>query len=364
MSVTTSAPAPATLVPPAGLPPSLPQQGGYDGDPMLKPSTFHDDPDQLELQEAERALAAEEAAAAGRPAPGPAQPPVTAAPAANPSVPLPRFQEMVERARRAEEAAAYHEGRAAALQQQQPSAPAAPPQQPPEWVEAAAIEEGMMAATADYDAGSITAVEMEQRKIPLLGRLLKLHIGSAIEAMRAEFHAALRSAQPAPGIVDQQVMAAHVASLTSKHPWASALSDQEMNALSQMAHAEAAAAGKQYPKTPQGTMLLQTRVAELASTFGPIWHPNTPPPEPAAHPSNPAAPVSAAPRTPSVFDAGNRPNQADVRTALARAATLPPNDPASRGNTAGGVTLQSINTMTDEEIEALDPATLERLSQG
>lgn len=328
-------------------------------DPSPLSSFAYVDPDILELEEARAAVAAEEAAnAAAVPRPAPAeasQPPIT--------VPHARFNAALERARMAEEAAAYWQGRAAAQADAAAAQPAAPPQAPavvpagPSPSEVAQqIEEAWMAAATEWDTGSITGVEFEQRKLPLLARTLKLHQTALVDWMRGEIAAAVAAVRPALGIVDTQVMAAHVERLNAAHPWATVLSDPELSALTRMAVEEATALRRPFPEGPAGTMALQTRVAQMASVFGPAWHPEHTPPTAAPAP---AAPQPAA-RLPA-RSAGTRPNRADVETALAREASSPPMTPARSGANAGPIDLTRIETMTDAEIEALPKADRRRL---
>lgn len=288
-------------------------------DPILR----NFDPDVAELEAARAAVAAEQAAAPAAPAApvvaptDPAPAPALGAPA---MVPHARFQEVNAEMQRWRDAAAYHEGRAKALEQGQPAtpaAPAAPPGPPPEWAEAEAIEAGWTKAATDYENGVTTATDLAAEQVQLLGRLLKMHVGAGMAAVKQEVAAALRSLQPQVGVVDRQVMAAHVTRLEAEHPWSTQINQTEADLLTNMARAEATAMGKSYPAGPAGTMALQQRVAEMASFYMPQWHPGTEPP--AATTPNPQPPPAATPpqRPPG-------PTQADVLEAARRQAALPP----------------------------------------
>lgn len=318
------------------------------------PIIHHADPDLAELEAARAAVAAEVDAPAAEPrAPAPAP-----APGAPAMVPHARFQEVNAEMQRWRDAAAYHEGRAKALEQGQPAAPAAPaapPGPPPEWAEAEAIEAGWTKAATDYENGATTATDLAAEQVQLLGRLLKMHVGAGMAAVKQEVAAALRGLQPQVGVVDRQVMAAHVTNLEAAHPWSTQLNQTEADLLTNMARTEAAAMGKSYPAGPAGTMALQQRVAEMASFYMPQWHPGEEPPT-AAAPATPQPPPAAAPpaRPPG-------PTQADVLEAARRQADLPPNTPSAHGANAGPITLDRISTMTDTELENMPKAERQRL---
>jgi len=275
-------------------------------------------------------------------------------------VPVARFNEVLERAKRAEEAAAYHAGRAAAIaeQGQQPTTPGQPtaPAKPPEYVEAEAIQADWEAAASEYDNGAITAVEFAEKQMPLLGRMLRLHVTAGIDRMAALIDQKLNGLQAAPGIVDQQVMRQQMVDLEAAHPWSKLMNEREANALVQMARAEASALGTNpYGPGPAGTMALRKRVAELASKHMPDWHPGEQPPAAAA-----PAPAATQPQPPAA-PPGNRPTPADYSLALQRQAAHPPTAPSSHGQATGPITLDRIDTMSDAEIERLPEADRRRL---
>ena len=331
------------------------------------PAPFYDDPDLRELEEA-RAAVAREAAEATKEQPPAAPPPAAdpaptqpAAPAAEIMVPKARFDEILDRMRKAEEAAAYHAGRAAAIaeQAQQPATPGQPaaPAKPPEYVEAEAIQAEWEAAAGEYDNGAISAVEFAQKQMPLLGRMLRLHVTAGIDRMAGLIDQKLAGLQAAPGIVDQQVMRQQMDALEAAHPWSKVMNEREANALVQMARAEAQALGiNPYGPGPAGTMALRKRVAELATKHMPDWHPGEQPPAAAA-----SAPAAPQPQPPAAAPSGTRPTPADYAQALARQAAHPPTAPSSHGQASGPITLDRIDTMTDAEIERLPEADRRRL---
>lgn len=337
--------------------------------PAVTPAPYFDDPDQRELEEARAAVAAEEAARSGQapaPTPAPASPPAAATPASpatsgTPTVPLARFNEMAQRAKRAEEAAAYHAGALAALKEQQVQAPAntAPtaPVKPPEYVEAEAIQAEWEAAAAEYDNGAISAVEFAQKQMPLMGRMLRLHVTTGMAQAVQQIEARLASHQAQPGLVDQQVMREQMVALGASHPWSTVMNEREAAALVQMARAEDAALGRStYAPGPAGTMALRKRVAELASLHMPEWHAGEQPPAAAsAPPATQPQPSAAAPAN------GARPTPADYERAMQRQAAHPPTTPSSHGQATGPITLDRIDTMSDAELERMPAAERQRL---
>ena len=340
------------------------------------PPPFYDDPNAAELEAARVAVAAEgqgQADAPTPPAPAPSADPAPApAPVAGEPAPIPyaRFRELAERVQRAETALAYAEGRIQVLTNGG-AAPVAPqpdnptPTEPPEYAEARAVEEEWNAAWSDYDTGATTAVELGQKQLGLLARVLRLHIDAGNRSMQAWMQQQLQSLPPQVGVVDQQVMEQHVVRLETEHPWSTVLNEREAKALLAMAQAEAAALGKTYPKGPVGTMALQERVAQLASKHMPEWHQGEEPPvvNPRRPGSAPAAanPPAAHPPQPPARQAPVGPTRQDVETAIARANALPPNTPSAHGSASGPVTLARIDTMSDAELEALPAADRRRL---
>jgi hypothetical protein len=345
--------------------------------PASTPVPFHDDPDLAELEAARAAVAAEQASSGTSPpptAPAPAGGEAPAAPAAAggepPPVPYARFAEVLARMTRAEQAAAYHEGRANALTAPG-GAPAptdtpasTPAAEPPEYAEARAIEQEWNEAWGEYDTGAITAADLGQRQVGLMARVVKLNMDRVVRDMQAWTQQAIRNLPPAVGVVDQQVMDEHVARLEAAHPWSAALSEKEASTLIRMAQAEAEMLGRAYPKGPTGTMALQQRVAELASIHMPQWHPGQEPPAVNRRPGTAPAAINPQPAAPAAVpsrQAPNGPTREDIEAAMRRSAALPPNTPGAHGANSGPITLDRINTMSDEELVEMSPQERRRL---
>lgn len=326
----------------------------------------YDDPDDQERRDALAAVEAERnASGSATPQQTPAAPaPAAAPPAANDEVMIPkaRFDELARRVQAAETALAYREGQIAQMQQgaaAQPSTttePATQAKSPDELdaEQAIAIEAEWNKAWSDYETGAISGTEKGAIEVQLLSRVISMNMGRVLRDLQNWTVRYVQSQAPAVGVVDQEVMRAHVERLEAEHPWSRDLNENEARALLSMAHAEAQALGRSYPKGPTGTMALQRRVAELASIHMPQWRHGQEPPasaQPAAQP--PSAPAPARPAT--------APTRADITEAMRRRDALPPNSPGSHGENSGPVTLDRINTMTDEEIDRLPAVERHRL---
>ena len=330
----------------------------------------YDDPDDQERREALAAVEAERQAAAGAPATPPAKPaaPVTppvTPPAATDEVMIPkaRLDDALRRVQQAETALAYREGQLALLQQAGAPAPSAPEQAAPspqelEAAQAREIEEQWGQAWTDYETGAITGAEKGAREVALLSRVIALNMGRVLRDAQAWTAQFVQSQAPAVGVVDQEVMRAHVDRLEAEHPWSRDLGEREAAALIQMARVEAQALGRPFPQGLAGTMALQKRVAELASIYMPQWRQGQ---EPPVNPQPRAATPPAAPAAPAPRQSPTGPTRADVQEAMRRQAALPPNTPGAHGANSGPITLDRIDTMTDDELERMPKAERHRL---
>lgn len=327
----------------------------------------YDDPDDQERRDALAAVEAERnASGSATPQQTPAAPaPAAAPPAANDEVMIPkaRFDELARRVQAAETALAYREGQIAQMQQgaaAQPSTitePATQAKSPDELdaEQAIAIEAEWNKAWSDYETGAISGTEKGAIEVQLLSRVISMNMGRVLRDLQNWTVRYVQAQAPAVGVVDQEVMRAHVERLETEHPWSRELNENEVRALLGMAQAEAQALGKPYPKGPTGTMALQKRIAELATLHMPQWRHGQ---EPPASPQPPAAqPTAASVRRTSP----TAPTRDDITEAMRRRDALPPNSPGSHGENSGPVTLDRINTMTDEEIDRLPAVERRRL---
>jgi len=175
------------------------------------------DPDVLELQAAEAAAKVEEAAARGeapQPAAGAAAAPaVTAAKDPEhtvPTIPKPRFDEVLGRATKAEQDAAYWRGRAEAVQ---PATPAKTEQtqQPTPQDRISELRAEKLAAAKEFDDGQITQAQFEQRKDD---------IEDKVQAIREEnLLARIPKPSAATGTDDSLYLHQQTQQAVTQHPW-------------------------------------------------------------------------------------------------------------------------------------------------
>lgn len=243
-----------------------------------------------------------------------------------------------ERAARqaAEGRANFEAGKAAALlavaKAGGQAAQAAEPELTPEQ-ELQDIDEQKLELAGQFDAGKITAKDMTAKQIELDRRAREIE---------REQH------QPAPANAqrDDLTLAERTAQIETKYPVVKGLTEQETDALADLAYQQAAREGKPIGKGPTATLALRERVAILATRMYGTG-------QPAAAPSQPASgstPAQPAPLSPA----------AQARAAkLEQAATHPP-DVSQLGSAGAGTGVTEDQLMarinaasTEEEVAAI-----------
>jgi hypothetical protein len=326
-----------------------------------------DDPDRAAL---EQALAEINGTADANPTPAPAVSQETDKPAATvqdkpdpadgqPMVPLARFQQ-VNRARdEAIARAQYLEGALAAMQQQLRNASQQPaqPQQQQQQQQATAMQRLMEAEKAlveladEWESGQgMTAGEMEQKRLVLLGRILNTRDELFAQRLMGLVHEVVeQSIANHTGLVDGQALEAQIGVLEAKHPWLKIMPDESIKAMEEIARAEGAAIGKPYGHGPAEVARLRARIAVLSDRYGPEWFPDMTPPAAAAPDAK--APVNTKPQPASAGHQVVAPNAADRLAAMQARAAHPPNEPTNRSTADVTLTLDALDAMSDEQIE-------------
>lgn len=342
-----------------------PQPQVPDPNPPVTTTPVDEDIDARELREAEEAAKAEETASptpGETPAPGatPAAQPAAAAPAPadQPMIPKPRFDEAVAKAK---EEAAYWKGLAEG--RQQPGAAPAPGAQPA--AAAPTIEERRatirtqrQALAKKFDDGEITMADLEVQRDKLTDQE---------DAIREEALLAKVKPAAAPAAAnDDLALDRATGELEEAHPWVG-IFDQvatpsEWGFLKSRAIENLTARGVDPTKGNIGKYELRAEMAALSGEIGPallasratakgITLPGQQQPAPGQPPAaQPAKPLSEA---------------ASARSAkLAMAAGAPPNLAAMSGVTGsapGQVSEAAIENMTEDEIGNLPKAVQDKL---
>lgn len=262
------------------------------------------------------------------PAPAAAATPAAPAPAAPPSARMVPAAALLAERRRAQESerqAAELSGQVAVLQRLVPAAaePAAPTGEPADAPidRVAQIDAEIIAIAEKFDRGDITMVEQKKAELALMRERDQL-----IEQRSQQ--AAVRS---------DTTLAEHSRQLMEKYPAAATLTEAQIAALTDMAHAEAVLEGKPIGVGVEATKDLRTRIAVLAQAkFGQ--------PVPTGAPASPATPTLS------------RNAQANAR-AIDNAAAAPPD--VSRIGTATTAVMPSddevmskLEHMSDDEANA------------
>lgn len=262
------------------------------------------------------------------PAPAAAATPAAPAPAAPPSARMVPAAALLAERRRAQEAerqAAELSGQVAVLQRLVPAAaePAAPTAEPADAPidRVAQIDAEIIAIAEKFDRGDITMVEQKKAELALMRERDQL-----IEQ---------RSQQVA--VRSDTTLAEHSRQLMERYPAAATLTEAQIAALTDMAHAEAVLEGKPIGVGVEATKDLRTRIAVLAQAkFGQ--------PVPTGAPASPATPTLS------------RNAQANAR-AIDNAAAAPPD--VSRIGTATTAVMPSddevmskLEHMSDDEANA------------
>lgn len=313
------------------------------------------DPDERALWEAIREAEAEEAAAAqtqdgdaaakDQPKAGDAQ--ASGKPG---MIPKPRFDEAVskerERLEQAQREAAYWRGVAEASRSTSPATttakpdtatPSPAPADQPQDV--AALRGQIKSLAAEYDAGTITLAEYEDKKGAL---------EDAIFEVRARSLTPRETAKPEADLYLQE----KTEQVLADHPYVALITDKtDLDWLQRKAESQIAAKRSEYeaqgynfakPGARENLLLRQT-MAELTDVYGPALTGKTLPPKTTAQPGTTKPALSP---------------QAKARAdKLNLAATMPP-DTSRLGTTseAGTITEADIEAMSEEELDALPRA--------
>lgn len=326
------------------------------------------DPDELALEQARAAVAAEE----GRePAPqdlddveanqplqpeAPQQPDPNAQTPQNPMgrqqgkpkpgpIPYERFHEVNERARTLEQQLAYergaYEARLAALQQglSQPAQQTGQPQQqqapstPDDLIKAERAK--AREAAAKWEQGEITAAQYEE---------IRGQVEDTIWNIRQE-NSRPAAAEAPQSIADEQLLAQHAQQLEAAHPYLEVMTEQDVNRLVDLAYAQAAVEGKPIGTGARETARLREIVSELSDFYGPKWHPQAQVRQPTQQTQQPGGQQQLSP-------------QARARLAARQRAAQHPIDTRSVGNAGHTteITAAQVARMSEEELMALPAA--------
>jgi hypothetical protein len=278
-------------------------------------------------------------------------------------VPKARFDEVATKASRLADENAYLRGKLDAMaagaggQQQQPAAPAAPePTLFDQIATAIAAEQAkVQEAASRFDNGDLSMVQFKDIEFAAATQIASLRERAMVASLEARKPAATATKI---GLSDQAILDQHTIDLEAAHPWVQALVPQELQYLASLATDEFKQLGRPLGDGPADTMRLRTRVAQLATKFGPDWYPG----RTVAAAQAPAAPPAqtqqrqqqqAAPRGQAGMDKLNL------------AGRHPPN-PAAAGSPGNPseVTAEMVDKMTTEEILALPATVRQRLLTG
>lgn len=285
------------------------------------------------------------AAPAGQPAPG-------AAPAVAPQqkmVPVAAVIEARRKARVAEDEVIYRKGENEALRNlirtqaaAPPAAITAPVQTPDDLIKAERAK--VSAAAKQFDEGTITAVQYEQTRGAaddiIRGIDRKATLAATLAAMPKPQAAAPVSQEPS--LADEAILEQQVHAIQAANPWtsdASPITDPEYDALTSLAYTHLKLEGVAVPATNRGTAILREKVAELASLYGPVWHPGWQAPAQAA-----AVPAAATPPLTT--------RQQQTQAKIDLAAAMPPDTVGMGQQPPSGA------QMTEADVMALPQATL------
>lgn len=312
----------------------------------------------IELAEAERALA-EESAQAAKPA---TTPEVTQAQPAkaeqavtteedhdsqieNGRIPVKALTAERKARQEAERQAAYLQGQLEAMKAvMQPQEPKkAEPVVDPVEQRMTEIEAERVALAEQFDEGSLSAKQWEEQRRALEREERKLWSEQQNQTQQNQ----------APTIANDAVMENHLTQLEAKYPVLGKLTQEDLAPLKDLAYRQAAMSGKPIPQGAVGTMQLRERIAILASNAYGI-----PPVQ---------QPAPAAPKPPALSP------QAQARDAkMNMAATMPP-DVSSMGAAGSGTGLSEaefaarLEMATDDEQIALleaHPNLVQKITQG
>ncbi len=302
-----------------------------------------------------------------QPSPAPAAAP-TGEPGATPPAPQPVpyavFAERNRALREAEDRVAYLEGALEALRQPgpaQPTAPAAPAQ--PGRVETAdqintqitSLEAQLEALAGEYEMGKISPTDWSKKHAAITRQIAGLEAKATIAAAEVG-----RATQPpaqaaAQSLADELLIERNAQRLKADNPCIGLIESipdpdaahAHLQALAQMAHTAARAAGHPIGKGPRETLRLHAVMAQLSETYVRTVFPNVPiPARPATTPPSPQT-------QPQPGRLATLPALSAQRAGKAAlAATMPPN-PGDMGRVA-----PSNGEPTDADIEAMDADTL------
>lgn len=336
------------------------------------------DPDDAELEEAKTAAQAEEAAGQGENQDGAAtgadpQQQQTTEPKGETQqgqqpepvmIPKARFDEVLQRATTAEHAAAYYRGMAEARAQGQPQgqpqqAQTQPQQQATPEQRLADIQTQVDVLAKKFDDGEITFSELKRQERDLANQE---------QGIREELLLAKVSPQQAPQTQESLALAAHTDTLLEQHPWVQVYdqlgTDAEWAFLRDQAAQTLAAQGMQPSRGEHYRAALQSEVAQLMDRYGPVMLAERAQARGISIPQGQTAQPSQAQgqqqQQPTQRQMSPTAQQRQGKLAMMEAA--PPNINALTGARDEAMPTESrIETMSDEDYDALPPATRDRL---
>jgi len=315
-----------------------------------------DDPDLIELAAAKEALKVEESApdAGGEPAQVEGTPPTPTPPAAAPArapaqavpmIPKPRFDEVNNRASKAEQEAAYWRGQAEARAlQPQPGQQTTLQPQPSPQDRLATIRTAIDDLAGKFDAGEITMADLKKQERALVDQETQIREEMLLSKVPKAAPA------PAPQSGNELYLDTLTASLENQHPWVMIFdkvgTDADWGFLKSRAIENITQRGIDPTKGDIGRYELRKEMAELADELGPGLVAGKATAQGIVLPGHTTA--QQQPARPSA--------QAQARAAkLTAQAGAPPNlnNMRGTGDDPATPTASRLETMTDEEIGAL-----------
>lgn len=242
-----------------------------------------DDPDAIDIAEAQAAIEREQAAAkaagqgeqTGEPQAAPQGEPQAPQPPAQPQgqpqqqgpkaeppmIPKPRFDEVLGKADELARRNAFLEGQIAAMQSQKPAGqaqgqPAAEPEKPKRTLEQ--IDADKVALAEEYDSGKLSTAEWKKREVEL-----------DREARQLMQQPAQASQQPPAGS-DDLFLEQLTQQLEAKHPYSTLITDEaDWAFIETKARQQLAAEGEKIGDDSRSTFLLRQKMAQLTDKYGP-----------------------------------------------------------------------------------------------
>jgi hypothetical protein len=319
----------------------LVEQVSKEPDPEKQPEIDPDDRDAVEEAAAAKALADEEAKAATpvKAVEEPAKPAEQAKPAQagrdeQIRIPKPRFDEVAKQRDDALMQAAYWKGVA---DTRQAGTTEPEPKQPTPQQQLAELDTKRDALAAQVDDGKLLMSDFVKEE-----RKLRLQEDAIRDTMRKP------AADQDPKSASDLYLDAKTEELETAHPYVPLLDADDLSFLTRKAVASLADEGVKLPKgdlAPRDALMLRTRIAQLSDTFGPALTGKT-----------------LAPRQTPAAKPGLSPAAKNLQTKLQAAQDAPPDlTAAGRGGAPMEYTDAQILAMTQDEMDALPAATLEKI---